>query len=108
MTGQLAGGVCPRVASCRRCGASPLPLYGPGRHQGRGLCSSCGAWLRRVGGLEDYPRVTLTRTETLARYREALRSSPWASLAQLAAQVGMTRPALDMALRRARAAGEDV
>jgi hypothetical protein len=94
-----------RVPACRRCGASPLPVHGPGRHDGRGLCSSCRPVISQAGGLHQYPRTTRTRSEVLTAARD-LRAVRPHSIAELARELGMTYGAVEIALRRARADGE--
>lgn len=81
-------------------------MRGPGGHAGRGLCSSCGGRAARDGTLDDYPRLTRPHGEVLAELRARRHGWPGASVAQLADAMGMTYAALEIAIRRARAAGE--
>lgn len=94
--------------SCRRCGKFLYPRRSgaPRRDAvaGRGLCKACWDLLDQVGGLADYERISRSRDHLLDDY-ELLRKAghDWR---QCAKRLGMTYPAFERAMLRARKAGD--
>lgn len=75
------------------------------KHEGRGLCRGCWSRHRAAGTLHVYPRTTRPAAEVVGDYVALRERDPAATLAEHAGRLGMTRSALEQALRRARQAG---
>lgn len=94
--------------NCARCGHTIHPQF---RHcsrknsnNGRDLCKQCYAKATRDGTLADYERRTRSRDELLDDYM-LLRSEGY-SWRHIAERLGMTYPAFERAMLRARADGD--
>lgn len=86
--------------TCPSCGARP-PVPGGGRR----LCQTCRGRHRRAGTLLEFPRVSTGWDEIAGDLELLLERDPRASVAELAARLGMSRAALSKALERARKRG---
>jgi hypothetical protein len=74
------------------------------RHAGRGLCVACWDRCKRHGSLIDYARNSRTRDDTLDDY--SMLRSDGATVAQIAARLGMKLGSLQQLLRRSARAGD--
>ena len=74
------------------------------RHAARGLCQRCWVRASRNGTLTDAATVRRSLADTVAEY-QIVAAGGAATLAEIAAQMGITRGALDTALVRARKRG---
>lgn len=72
--------------------------------RGRGLCSHCYQTAWATGDLIDYPRATRSRNDLLDDY-VILRAEGHTGQ-QIAQRLGMTYPAFERALQRARRDGD--
>lgn len=87
-----------RWRDCVECGERS-------RNAGRGLCAHCHQGALRAGTLCDYERLTRSRADVLDDWT-VLRGQGVTRL-QAAARLGMSFPAFERALFRARAAGDE-
>lgn len=95
----------------RRCVHCARPIHPRGKapnwastHAARGLCMPCWQTTRRHGLPHDIPRLTRSRDELLDDYVH-LRADGY-TWRQCAARLGMTYPAFERAMLRARADGD--
>lgn len=75
--------------------------------QGRGLCSVCYAKARRSDALLDVPRRLRSRDEVAEEWQHMGGPVGGVTLGEFAAQMGMSVRAVELALQRARAAGDE-
>jgi hypothetical protein len=86
--------------------ARPNDRSGYRRYSGRGLCTTCYEAERRNGDLDRWPRVNW-RTDDLLDEWVLLRSDGVVDIIEAAQRIGVSPHALDRALHRAIAAGDD-
>lgn len=94
------------------CGYPLVSARGPRRPgwrkmQGRGLCQCCYARARRLDEVIDHPRRLRSRDEVAEEWAHMGGPVGSVSVAEFAAQMRMTVRAVEMALARARQAGDE-
>lgn len=99
------------VRVCGDCGCPLVPsgtptVQGVRRHAGRGRCGLCRYRRLRDGTWADVPRPTRANTEVVEDY--LLLRQTGLSQREIADRIGMTLPAMDRAICRARARGVSV
>lgn len=79
-----------------------LRRSGWARTEARGLCSGCYSTIQQAGKLADYERITRSNRELLTEW--AMLKQQGYSIAQAADRLGVTRDAIEAAMKRRRAA----